>query len=80
MAAAEPHTAHEIDLSELEFEPDEGPEIARRVDRIRALVEAHGRVRVDHCPQMLAHTLYKIGALRDGRIALVDAREEEPYG
>ena len=77
MAAAEPF---ELDLGELEFDADDGVEVARWVDRIRARVHSHGRVLVRRCPQMLAHTLYKVGLLRDGRIELVDTREEEPYG
>lgn len=66
-----------VDLCELEL--DTGLELARWVDELRALVRRHGRVRVRACPQMLAHTLYKAGLLRDGRIELVETREEEPY-
>ena len=69
----------ELDLLELEFETHEGPELARWIDKLRALVREHGRVRIRECPQMLAHTLYKAGMLRDGSIELVSVREEEPY-
>lgn len=68
----------ELDLDDLEL--DEGVEVARWIDRIRALLRAHGRVRVRACPQMLAHTLYKTGMLRDGRVELIAVRNEEPYG
>lgn len=77
MAGAE---RFELDLGELEIADDDGIEVASWVDRIREQVRTHGRVIVRRCPQMLAHTLYKIGALRDGRIELIDTREEEPYG
>jgi len=79
MAAAKPHA---LDLGELEFTADTagGVELARWVDRLRALVREHDRLSVHRCPQMLAHTLYKTGLLRDGRIELIDVREEEPYG
>ncbi len=72
----------EIDLGEidLDFERDPGLAVARWVDDLRALAREHGFIRVLACPQMLAHTLYKAGLLRDGRIELVDVREEEPYG
>ena len=69
---------HELDLTELELE--RGVEVARWVDRLRDELRTHGRLRVLHCPQMLAHTLYKTGMLRDGRLELVEPREEEPYG
>lgn len=72
----------EIDLGEvdLDLERDAGLAVARWVDDLRALAREHGLIRVLACPQMLAHTLYKAGLLRDGRIELVDVREEEPYG
>lgn len=72
----------ELDLSDLELdlECDAGLAVARWVDHLRKRVHEHGCIRVLACPQMLAHTLYKAGLLRDGRIELVDVREEEPYG
>lgn len=73
MAGPEPL---ELDLDELEL--DTGVELARWVDELRARVREHGRIRVRACPQMLAHTLYKAGLLRDGRIELIEVREEEP--
>lgn len=73
-----PPLAHVLDLGELEI--DDGPELARLVTRLRGLVEEHGVVELHACPQLLAHTLYKAGALRSGRIRLISVREEEPYG
>ena len=78
MAEAEPTSVVELDLAELELE--RGVDVARWVDELRARAREHGRLRVRACPQMLAHTLYKAGLLRDGRIELVEVREEEPYG
>ena len=80
MAAPEPADPVDVDLAELEFERDDGVLVAGWIDRVRALLREHGRVNLRHCPQMLAHTLYKVGLLRDGRIVLIDPREEEPYG
>lgn len=70
--------AHVLDLGELEV--DDGPELARLVTRLRALVHEHGAVELHACPQLLAHTLYKAGMLRTGRIRLISVRDEEPYG
>ncbi len=70
-------TTLELDLDELELET--GILVAREVDRLRAL--AAGQVVVlRNCPQMLAHTLYKAGLLRGGRIVVASMREEEPFG
>ncbi|NVB37210.1 hypothetical protein G6O69_05165 [Pseudenhygromyxa sp. WMMC2535] len=77
---SEDGAAVDLDLSELEFERDDGPAVAAWVDHLRAIAQTHGRLRVHACPQMLAHTLYKVGILRGGRITLVAVREEEPYG
>jgi hypothetical protein len=70
--------AHVLDLGELEV--DDGPELARLVTRLRALVDEHGALALHGCPQLLAHTLYKVGMLRSGRIRLISVRDEEPYG
>ncbi|MCH9687041.1 MAG: hypothetical protein K0V04_36740 [Deltaproteobacteria bacterium] len=69
---------HILELAELDI--DDGPELARLVTRVRALAAQHGAVQIRDCPQLLAHTLYKTGDLRDGRIELCSVREEEPYG
>jgi hypothetical protein len=67
-----------MDLSELEV--DDGPALATLVTRLRALAQEHGALELHACPQLLAHTLYKTGELRHGRIRLVSVRDEEPYG
>ena len=67
-----------IDLSELEIE--DGPGMATLVTRLREVAHRRGGLCLRHCPQMLAHTLYKIGALSTGLIVLESPREEEPHG
>jgi hypothetical protein len=71
-------SAHVLDLGELDV--DDGPELARLVTRLRSLLEVHEALALHGCPQLLAHTLYKAGMLRSGRIRLISVRDEEPYG
>ena len=70
--------ATRVDLSDLE--PERGLEVAALVDQLRALARPGRPVIVRGCPQMLAHTLYKVGELARGWIRLESVREEEPYG
>ena len=65
-----------IDLSELEIE--DGPGMATLVTRLREVAHRRGGLCLRHCPQMLAHTLYKVGMLQDGRLQLVAPRVESP--
>lgn len=67
-----------LDLSELDI--DDGPAMARLVTQLRELARQRGSLCLRDCPQMLAHTLYKIGALSEGLIVLESPREEEPHG
>ena len=46
------------------------------VNAVRALRDRWGHAELRHAPQMLAHTLYKVGDLRS-RITLVAPREDE---
>ena len=66
-----------IDLTDVDT--DEPHEVLALVNQLRAQAE-HGPIGVVGCPQMVAHTLYKVGALTSGRIVLVRPRVEEPYG
>lgn len=51
------------------------------VDLVRRLLTHCGRVELRHAPQLLAHNLYRVGLLEGpGVVALVEPREEEPYG
>lgn len=66
----------ELDLDELELE--DGVAVAEAVNGLRALAARAGPVRVREAPQMLAHTLYKVGALDRAAIQLLSTRAEEP--
>lgn len=65
----------ELELGELEAE--DGAAVASLVDLVRRLSAAALRVELRCAPQMLAHTLYKAGLLRDGRVRLAGEREPE---
>ena len=64
----------QLDLADLDV--DDGVAVTFVVDAIRAL-RARGPVTVRAAPQMVAHTLYKVGDLRSGGIVLVAPREDE---
>lgn len=64
-------------LDLLDLDVDDGVANARMVDLVRALRDAAGSIVVEGAPQMLAHVLYKVGDLEDGRIRLVEPRSDE---
>jgi len=67
----------ELDLDELEIE---GRDAAlEAVDAVKGLLE-EGPLVLRGAPQILAHTLYRVGLLERGRLTLRDTRQEEPYG
>ena len=65
----------ELDLEGLEL--DDGVAAAQWHDLVRRLRDRHGSITLFRAPQMLAHTLYKVGDLLDGRIVLVEPRSDE---
>lgn len=65
-----------VDLDGLEAL--DGVATAISVSALRALLDLRERVRLLAPPQMLAHTLYRVGALESGRLRLEDVRAEEP--
>ena len=65
-----------IDLLDLDLE--DGVSVAETVNALRILLAHHGTMTLLHAPQMLAHTLYKIGMLQDGRLVLIRPRVESP--
>ena len=67
--------AQTLDLDGLELE--DGEACARMVDLIRCLCSHTRPVSIVAAPQMLAHVLYKIGALHHGQIKLVSPRMED---
>lgn len=67
-----------VDLSELDIN---GASAAlEAVGAVRELLSGLGTLKLFHCPQILAHTLYRVGLLEGGTLELVDPRQEEPYG
>lgn len=65
-----------LDLGELELR--DGVAVACAIDGLRAALARTGRVHLRQPPQMLAHTLYKIGMLDLGTLSLEDPQAEEP--
>lgn len=59
-------------------DPPTSPVLARLVDVLTALAKTRA-VTLVAPPQMLAHTLYKAGRLRSGRLTIEAERTEEPY-
>jgi hypothetical protein len=68
--------APRLDLLDLDLE--DGVSVAETVNALRILLAHHGTMTLLHAPQMLAHTLYKIGMLQDGRLVLIRPRVESP--
>ncbi|MDG1480927.1 MAG: hypothetical protein P8R54_15130 [Myxococcota bacterium] len=65
-----------LDLLDLDLE--DGVSVAETVNALRILLAHHGTMTLLHAPQMLAHTLYKIGMLQDGQLVLIRPRVESP--
>ncbi len=56
----------------------DGSATAQMVDAVRLLLERFKRVRLIRSPQVLAHSIYRVGMLAgDTRLELVEPREEE---
>lgn len=66
-----------LDLSGLEL-ADATAAVAA-VNAVRRLAGGRRLVLIA-APQLLAHNLYRIGGLEDGRLRLEATREDEPYG
>ena len=54
-----------------------GVSVTRMVDAVRFLLKSYEQVRLIRSPQMLAHSLYRVGMLQGGGLELVEPREEE---
>lgn len=61
------------------FDIGDGISTVAAVAAVRRLAQGR-RLILRNSPQVLAHNLYRIGALEDGNLLLVDMREDEPYG
>ena len=66
----------ELDLLDLDL--DDGIAVVEAVNAVRELLAHHGVLTLHHAPQMLAHTLYKIGLLESGQLRLISPRVESP--
>jgi hypothetical protein len=74
-------TAPNADVVRLDLDDEEADDpiaLANRIDELRVLVDAGCTVELSNCPQLLAHTLYKAGLLRSGRVVIASVRSEEP--
>ena len=61
-----------------EAEVIDGSATAQMVDAVRLLLDRFERVKIIRSPQVLAHSIYRVGMLAgDTRIELVEPREEE---
>jgi hypothetical protein len=65
-----------LDLTHLDL--PSGVSVAAGITALRALLHDHGELTLIGAPQMLAHTLYKIGSLGAAGLRLEDVREDEP--
>ena len=64
-----------VDLFGLDL--DTGLATAAWHQTVRGLRDHFGRITLLDAPQMLAHSLYKVGDLADGRIELISPRSDE---
>ena len=68
-----------LDLSDLEV--SDGAGVLAAVNGVRVLRANATSLTLIGTPQLLAHTLYRVGALdAEPGLRLVGTREEEPYG
>ncbi len=75
---AEPGGGRTAALFLEETELLDGSATAQMVDAVRLLLERFKRVRLIRSPQVLAHSIYRVGMLAgDTRLELVEPREEE---
>lgn len=72
--ASAPSGELEVDLEEADVSA--AAVVARLADALRREARRIGRVRVIRAPQVLAHTLYRVGALGRGTLELVEPRDE----
>ena len=68
-------------LIEITFESEDltPAAIAAVMDAVDSWLAAGRRVRLIEAPQMLAHTLYKVGRLKNSAMLTIEVRRTEPY-
>jgi hypothetical protein len=75
---ADPGRGGPVELMMEEAELTDGLSVTRMVDAVRLLVDRFDQVRLIRSPQMLAHSIYRLGMLTEGTcLELVEPREEE---
>ena len=73
----EPRQQVEIELEDLDTDDAHG--LAVLINLLKKTLEGGSRVTLYHSPQMLGHSLYKNGLLREGSgLTLVEPRRREP--
>lgn len=65
----------ELDLAEADLDDDPNA-VATLAAALRRSARRLERLRLHRPPQVLAHTLYRVGALTDGRLEILDPRSE----
>lgn len=71
--------ARTLELGGLDILDSDG--VTAAIDAIRLLLQRTPTLIVAHAPQLLSHTLYRLGMLEsDARLDLFEPRQEEPYG
>lgn len=70
----------EVRLLLVDLDLEDGVAVAHLVTALRALRARSARLVLVQAPQMLAHTLYKVGALADPGLVLVEPRQDEGLG
>ena len=70
------HAVIDVELSETDVVDGRG--VAVFTTLVRDSLREGRHITLRHAPQMVAHTLYKVGALDDARLTLIEPREEEP--
>ena len=66
-----------VELLMEDAELTDGVSVTHMVDAVRLLLKSYEQVRLIRSPQMLAHSLYRVGMLQGGGLELVEPREEE---
>lgn len=80
--AIQPFVEGHAILELIDLEIDDGVAATAAVNGVRQILETVIQVTIVGAPQVLAHTLYRVGMLEGegARVLLKDTREEEPYG
>ncbi|MFO0984834.1 MAG: STAS domain-containing protein [Planctomycetota bacterium] len=70
------HARHTL-VAMAEVDADDGHGIAVMIDLLQQSLQNGAGITLEHAPQALAHTIYKVGLLQDGRLSLSAPRRGE---